>query len=83
MINYYKEGFYAKKRKKIYISATPGDFEKETSQQIVEQIIRPTGLLDPKIEVKPVSNQVDDLIEQINTRIENIFYLIRNKKDGL
>ena len=50
----------------IFVSATPADYEKEHSgDNVVEQIIRPTGLLDPKIEVKPVSNQVDDLIEQI------------------
>ena len=52
----------------IFVSATPGDYEKEHSQAIVEQIIRPTGLLDPKIEVKPIDIQVDDLIEQINER---------------
>ena len=52
----------------IFISATPGDYEKEHSQATVEQIIRPTGLLDPKIEVKPIDIQVDDLIEQINER---------------
>ena len=52
----------------IFVSATPGDYEKEHSQATVEQIIRPTGLLDPKIEVKPIDIQVDDLIEQINER---------------
>ena len=52
----------------IFVSATPGDYEKEHSQVTVEQIIRPTGLLDPKIEVKPIDIQVDDLIEQINER---------------
>lgn len=51
----------------IFVSATPADYEKEHSQNnVVEQIIRPTGLLDPKIEVKPTENQIDDLIEQIN-----------------
>ena len=55
----------------IFVSATPGDYEKEHSKEnVVEQIIRPTGLLDPKIEVKPVTNQVDDLIEQIRIRVE-------------
>ena len=54
----------------IFVSATPGDYEKEHSQATVEQIIRPTGLLDPKIEVKPIDIQVDDLIEQINERIK-------------
>ena len=52
----------------IFVSATPGNYEKEHSQATVEQIIRPTGLLDPKIEVKPIDIQVDDLIEQINER---------------
>ena len=52
----------------IFVSATPGDYEKEHSQATVEQIIRPTGLLDPKIEVKSIDIQVDDLIEQINER---------------
>jgi len=55
----------------VFVSATPADYEKEHAKDnVVEQIIRPTGLLDPKIEVKPVSNQVDDLIEQINQRVE-------------
>ena len=55
----------------IFVSATPGDYEKEHSKEnVVEQIIRPTGLLDPKIEVKPVENQIDDLIEQIRERTE-------------
>ena len=55
----------------IFVSATPADYEKEKSKDnIVEQIIRPTGLLDPKIEVKPVTNQVDDLVEQIRQRVE-------------
>ena len=55
----------------VFVSATPGDYEKEHSKEnVVEQIIRPTGLLDPKIEVKPVTNQIDDLIEQIRLRIE-------------
>ena len=55
----------------IFVSATPGEYEKEKSDgNIVEQIIRPTGLLDPKIEVKPVTNQVDDLVEQIRQRVE-------------
>jgi len=55
----------------VFVSATPADYEKEHSKEnVVEQIIRPTGLLDPKIEVKPVTNQVDDLIEQIHERVE-------------
>ena len=55
----------------VFVSATPADYEKEHSKDnVVEQIIRPTGLLDPEIEVKPVENQIDDLIEQINNRVE-------------
>ncbi len=59
------EEFYSKVGQKIFVSATPADFEKETSSQLVEQIIRPTGLVDPEIFVKPTKNQVDDLIEEI------------------
>ena len=55
----------------IFVSATPADYEKEHSKEnVVEQIIRPTGLLDPKIEVRPVENQIDNLIEQIRLRVE-------------
>ena len=55
----------------VFVSATPADYEKEHSKSnVVEQIIRPTGLLDPKIEVKPVTNQIDDLIEQIRLRVD-------------
>lgn len=54
----------------IYVSATPGPYEKEHSEQIVEQIIRPTGLLDPKIDVRPIEHQVDDLINEIRIRAE-------------
>ena len=55
----------------VFVSATPADYEKEHSKEnVVEQIIRPTGLLDPKIEVKPTENQIDDLIEQIHVQIE-------------
>lgn len=62
--------FYAKVGQKIYISATPGDFEKEQSEQIVEQIIRPTGLLDPKISVRPIDSQIQDLKTEIQKRAE-------------
>ena len=61
------EEFYSKIGQKIFISATPSDFEKKESAQIVEQIIRPTGLLDPEIEVKPTIGQVSDLIGEIQT----------------
>ncbi|MBZ2175927.1 excinuclease ABC subunit UvrB [Schnuerera sp. xch1] len=52
----------------MYLSATPGPYEREHSEQIVEQIIRPTGLLDPKIDVRPIENQVDDLVDEIRIR---------------
>ena len=61
--------FYARTRQKIFVSATPGDFEKQKAAQVVEQIIRPTGLLDPEIEVRPVEGQIDDLIGEINLRV--------------
>ena len=64
------EEFEQKLNDVIYVSATPGDYELEKSNNIVEQIIRPTGLLDPTIEVKPTKNQIDNLIENINKRIE-------------
>ena len=55
----------------VFVSATPADYENEHSKEnVVEQIIRPTGLLDPKIEVRPVENQIDNLIEQIHERVE-------------
>ncbi len=54
----------------IYVSATPGDYERERSAQIAEQLIRPTGLLDPEIELRPVEGQIDDLIGEINARVE-------------
>ncbi len=64
------EEFWNKVGQKIFISATPSNFEKEISQQLVEQIIRPTGLIDPEIFVKPTLNQVDDLIAEINKTAE-------------
>ena len=62
------EEFFAKVGQKIYISATPSDFEKETSSQLVEQIIRPTGLVDPKISVRPIETQIADLKQEIAKR---------------
>ena len=62
--------FYDKTGQKIFVSATPGNFEKELSVQTAEQLIRPTGLLDPEISVRPVDGQIDDLISEINIRIE-------------
>ncbi|MFR1509557.1 MAG: excinuclease ABC subunit UvrB [Acutalibacteraceae bacterium] len=61
--------FYEKVNQVVFVSATPGDFEKEKSAQIVEQVIRPTGLVDPEVIVKPVDGQIDDLISEINKRI--------------
>ena len=60
--------FYGKINQVIFTSATPGDFEKNVSTQIVEQVIRPTGLLDPVITVKPTDDQMDDLLSEINIR---------------
>ncbi|MGM0952550.1 MAG: excinuclease ABC subunit UvrB [Pseudomonadota bacterium] len=54
----------------IFVSATPGNYEAEHSGQVVEQVVRPTGLLDPVIEVRPASTQVDDLLSEIRTRVE-------------
>lgn len=65
------EEFEAMQNQVIYVSATPADYELEKSEGIVvEQLIRPTGLLDPEIEVRPTENQIDDLIEEIHLRIE-------------
>lgn len=60
--------FYGKVNQAIFVSATPGPFERENSEQIVEQVIRPTGLVDPEIIVKPVQGQIEDLLLEINAR---------------
>ncbi|MBP3323574.1 MAG: excinuclease ABC subunit UvrB [Clostridia bacterium] len=62
--------FYSKINQAIFVSATPGDFEMDKASVIAEQIIRPTGLLDPLITVKPTDGQIDDLISEINLRVE-------------
>lgn len=62
--------FYSHVNQAVFVSATPGPFEKENSEAVVEQIIRPTGLLDPLIEVKPTQGQIEDLILEINSRTE-------------
>ena len=62
--------FYEKTGQKIFVSATPGELEKERSAAIAEQVIRPTGLLDPEISVRPVDGQIDDLVSEINIRTE-------------
>ena len=63
------EEFEGRENQTIYVSATPGSYELERSPQVVEQVIRPTGLLDPTIEVKPSEGQIDDLINQIRLRV--------------
>ncbi|MBR7092686.1 MAG: excinuclease ABC subunit UvrB [Clostridia bacterium] len=62
------EEFYARMHQAVYVSATPGEFERAHATQIAEQVIRPTGLLDPEVIVKPVEGQIDDLMEQIRQR---------------
>ncbi len=64
------EEFEKKINQLICVSATPGDYELERSKQVVEQIIRPTGLLDPTIDVRPTKGQIDDLVNEIHARIE-------------
>lgn len=63
------EEFEQRVHQRIYVSATPGDYEKTRAGQIVEQVIRPTGLLDPRVEVRPVEGQIDDLLGEINARV--------------
>ncbi len=65
------EEFQSKINDVIYVSATPGDYEMARTDRVVEQIIRPTGLLDPRIEVRPTKNQIDNLLEEINKQIDN------------
>ncbi len=62
--------FYKKLNQVVYVSATPGPFEREHSARIIEQIIRPTGLVDPEIEVRPVEGQIDDVVLEIGARVE-------------
>ncbi|MBE6752405.1 MAG: excinuclease ABC subunit UvrB [Ruminococcaceae bacterium] len=62
--------FYEKTNQRIFVSATPGEFEKTKSQKIAEQVIRPTGLLDPEIFVRSTDGQIDDLISEINLRVD-------------
>ena len=68
--------FYDRIHQVIFVSATPGELEKEKSSQIVEQVIRPTGLLDPEIIVKPTDGQIDDLISEIHIRISKGFRVL-------
>ncbi|CAM5796122.1 excinuclease ABC subunit UvrB [Rhizobacter fulvus] len=64
------EEFEKKMRQVMYVSATPAAYEKETSGQTVEQLVRPTGLIDPQVEVRPATNQVDDVLQEIRDRVE-------------
>ena len=64
------EEFERRVHQRIYVSATPGEYERERAGQIVEQVIRPTGLLDPRVEVRPVEGQIDDLLGEINARAQ-------------
>jgi excinuclease ABC subunit B len=64
------EEFERKMRQAIFVSATPADYEREHSGQVVEQVVRPTGLVDPEIEVRPASTQVDDVLQEIRERVE-------------
>jgi excinuclease ABC subunit B len=64
------EEFERKMRQAIYVSATPADYEKRTAGQVVEQLVRPTGLVDPAVEVRPATRQVDDVLQEIRERVE-------------
>jgi excinuclease ABC subunit B len=63
------EEFESKLNQVVFVSATPGDFEEENSEAVVEQLIRPTGLVDPAVEVRPINGQIDDLIGEIRQRV--------------
>ncbi|MDH4135041.1 MAG: helicase-related protein, partial [Gammaproteobacteria bacterium] len=64
------EEFQTKMRQAVFVSATPGDWEKAHAGQVVEQLVRPTGLVDPEVEVRPATNQVDDVLQEIRIRVE-------------
>jgi excinuclease ABC subunit B len=64
------EEFEAKMRQAIFVSATPAAYEKEHAGQVVEQLVRPTGLVDPQVEVRPATDQVDDVLQEIRIRVE-------------
>ena len=65
-----REEFESHVHQIVYVSATPGDYEMEQTDTVIEQIIRPTGLLDPEVEVRPTMGQMDDLLGEINARVE-------------
>ena len=62
--------FYGKINQSVFVSATPGEFERSKCESIVEQVIRPTGLVDPEIIVKPIEGQIDDIVSEINVRVK-------------
>jgi excinuclease ABC subunit B len=64
------EEFERRMRQVIFVSATPADYEKTHSGQVVDQVVRPTGLIDPEIEVRPATHQVDDVLQEIRLRVE-------------
>ncbi len=64
------EEFQQRMRQTVFVSATPGNFERERSGQVVEQVVRPTGLVDPHVEVRPATTQVDDVLQEIRLRVE-------------
>src|SRR4029078_6580898 len=64
------EEFERQVRQAIFVSATPADYEKKQSGQIVEQVVRPTGLVDPDVILRPASSQVDDLLSEVNKRVQ-------------
>lgn len=77
--------FYDRVNQVVFVSATPGDLERQKSAQIVEQVIRPTGLVDPEVIVKPVEGQIDDLMEEIRQRAgrkERVVGHHADQKDG-
>ena len=63
------EEFEKRMRQLVFVSATPSDYEKQHSGQVIEQVVRPTGLVDPEVEVRPASNQVDDVLQEIRIRV--------------
>ena len=80
-----REEFESHVHQIVYVSATPGDYEMEQTDTVIEQIIRPTGLLDPEVEVRPTMGQMDDLLGEINARVERgerTFVTTLTKEDG-
>jgi excinuclease ABC subunit B len=64
------EEFEQRMRQVVFVSATPADYEKQHAGQVVEQVVRPTGLVDPEVEVRPATHQVDDVLQEIRIRVE-------------